>query len=168
MTLLAGAARGQLFVAGYESGTISEYTTGGSTINASLISGLNGPQKLAVAGDDLFVTSGNTVGEYTISGATVNASLISGLNVPVGLAVVGNDIFVTTGGNTIGEYTTSGTPVNTELILATGGPNSLATEPTPEQTSWILVGLGLAMSVCGRTVPTRSKSLQRNLQRFLQ
>ena len=34
---------------------IGEYTTSGATVNASLISGLNNPQGIAVSGSDLFV-----------------------------------------------------------------------------------------------------------------
>jgi hypothetical protein len=79
-----------LFVANYSGNTIGEYTTSGATVNASLVSGLNGPWGIAVSGSDLFVTSASdgTIGEYTTSGATVNAALISGLNDPFGIAVV--------------------------------------------------------------------------------
>lgn len=125
IALLAGTARGQLFVESWDAGTVGQYLTSGATVNATLLSGLGGPQQLALAGDDLFVTSqGNmlparpntgVVGEYTTSGATVNASLISGLNELIGVAVDGNDLFVTTG-NTIGEYTTSGATVNASLF----------------------------------------------------
>src|ERR1700722_12486039 len=73
-----------IYVTSYGDGTIGEYGPGGSTINSSLVSGLNGPQGIAISGNDLFVVnrSTGTVGEYTTSGATVNASLISGLNSP--------------------------------------------------------------------------------------
>jgi hypothetical protein len=71
-------------------GTIGEYTISGATVNASLISGLNGPSSIVVSGSNLFVTntSNGTIGEYTTSGATVNASLISGLDEPYGFVVV--------------------------------------------------------------------------------
>jgi len=59
-------------------------------VNASLISGLNGPLGIAISGSDLFVVNGTTIGEYTTSGATVNASLVSGLNGPCGIAVAGS------------------------------------------------------------------------------
>jgi hypothetical protein len=69
------------FVANYSTGTIAEYTTSGTLVNASLITGLSNPSDVAVSGSDLFVaeeTSG-TVGEYTTSGDVVNASLVTGL-----------------------------------------------------------------------------------------
>jgi hypothetical protein len=79
----AGAAE-SIFVGnnGVPPFTIGEYTIAGATVNASLISGLGGPQGIAISGGDLFVTNGfgNTIGENTIAGATVNASLITGLN----------------------------------------------------------------------------------------
>ena len=85
-----------LFVANYavyaEGTTIRRIHHVGVVVNASLISGLNGPMGIAVSGSDLidlFVTNQrhNTIGEYTTSGAVVNASLVSGLNDPYGIAV---------------------------------------------------------------------------------
>jgi len=106
---------------------IGEYTTSGTTVNASLITGLNDTFSIAVSGSNLFVSNSvsGTIGEYTTSGATVNASLITGLNDPAGIVVAGSNLFVasriTFGGNptgtgTIGEYTTSGTTVNAGRI----------------------------------------------------
>ena len=71
------------------SGTISEYTTSGGTINLSLVTGLSFPGGLALSGSDLFVTNSGlgTIGEYTTSGGTVNAFLVSGLNHPYGIAI---------------------------------------------------------------------------------
>jgi hypothetical protein len=114
---------------------VGEYTTSGVTINASLISGLNGPVGIAVSGSDIFVTThpantkhAGTVGEYTTSGATVNASLISGLNAPYGIAVSGSDVFVLNASSpgTVGEYTTSGATVNASLISGLNGPAAIA------------------------------------------
>ena len=119
-------------------GTVGEYTTSGATVNATLISGLNGndngPYGIAVSGPDIFVINPSTdgVGEYTTSGATINASLISGLNGPVGIAVSGSDIFVTTHpantkrAGTVGEYTTSGATVNASLISGLNAPYGIA------------------------------------------
>src|SRR5579863_9154087 len=78
--LLAGSAPAQnLYVAMVGNGTVGEYGLDGSTINASLISGLdNNSYSIAISGNDLFV-GGNNVGEYTTSGAAINTSLISGL-----------------------------------------------------------------------------------------
>ena len=59
-------------------------------VNPNLITGLNGPIGIAVAGENLFVTNAETgtIGEYTTSGAPPNPALVSGLNGPVGIAVV--------------------------------------------------------------------------------
>jgi len=89
--LSPATARGQnIFVVNNGAGTIGEYTSSGAVVNASLVSGLNGPWGIAVSGTNLFVTNNrnNTIGEYTTSGTVVNASLISGLNAPWGIAVV--------------------------------------------------------------------------------
>jgi hypothetical protein len=95
--IFTGAAdAAQVFVTNAGNNTIGEYTTSGSTVNASLISGLNAPGIIAVSGSNLFVvnTGAGTIGEYTTSGSTVNASLISGLSEPNGIAVSGSDLFV--------------------------------------------------------------------------
>jgi DNA-binding beta-propeller fold protein YncE len=74
--------------------TIGEYTTAGATVNATLVSGLGGPNGsvfgIKVSGANLFVAINfdNAVGEYTTTGGTVNASLISGLNEPFDIAIV--------------------------------------------------------------------------------
>src|SRR6266571_4059194 len=92
--LLAGQARGQIFVANSGSGTIGEYdNNNGGTVNASLVSGLSGPNAAAVSGEYLFVANSGsgTIGKYNATtGAPVNASLVSGLSNPVGIAVPGN------------------------------------------------------------------------------
>lgn len=50
---------------------MSEYGLDGSTVNASLITGLNVPEGIALSGNDLFVANiqSGTIGEYTTSGA---------------------------------------------------------------------------------------------------
>ena len=58
-------------------------------MNASLVTGLNGPSYIAVSGSNLFVLNG-TIGEYNATtGAVVNASLVTGLNdqAPMGIVV---------------------------------------------------------------------------------
>src|SRR5580693_6407606 len=93
-----------IYVANYDSGTIGEYTTSGTTINADLVSGTFNPVGMVFSGNDLFVESWQRVGEYTTSGETVNASLFSGLDEPQGLAISGNDLFVANlGSGYIGE-----------------------------------------------------------------
>jgi hypothetical protein len=106
-----------LYVA-QENGTVRKYTTAGSLVNGSLISGLYLPWGITVSGNDLFVANAggesSTVGEYTTSGATLNASLVSGLDNPTGLATDGNDLYVTCwSSGTVGIYTTSGAGINT-------------------------------------------------------
>src|SRR5512132_2659973 len=121
----------QLFVTNFQTGTIGEYTTSGATVDPALISGLNGPQGIAVSGGNLLVTSLNLtsdtgrIGEYTTSGATVNPALITTLGGPSGIAVSGVDLFVaisnvTSESSRIGKYTTSGATLNRALISGLG------------------------------------------------
>ena len=155
MTMLSAmptGAYGDIFVTNNGGNTVGDYTTSGATVNASLITGLNGPTGIALSGSNLFVVNfnGNTVGEYTTSGATVNASLISGLNVPEGIAVSGSNLFVAnTGTSTVGEYTTSGTTVNASLITGLISPIGIAVTPTsvsvPEPSTFVIMGLGFAV-----------------------
>ncbi len=110
-------------------GTIGEYTTGGTPVNAALVSGLDSPVGIAVSGNDIFVVnfSSGTIGEYTTGGATVNAALVSGLNHPIGIAASGDDLFVVNfGSGTVGEYTTSGATVNAALVSGLSSPLGIA------------------------------------------
>jgi hypothetical protein len=142
---------GNMFIANTLSGTISEYTTSGTLVNASLISGLNNhPFGIAIDSGNLYIASreGGTVGEYTESGATVNASLISGLNGPVGVAIVGGNMYVSSyGSGSVGEYTLSGTAVNTSLIPHDlNGPYGIvvvAEAPESASASLLIGGLGV-------------------------
>ena len=112
--------------------TVGEYTTSGATVNASLVSGLNGgPAGIAVSGGNLFITNydSGTVGEYTTSGATVNASLVSGLNSPIFIAASGGNLFITNNNHsgTVGEYdATSGATVNASLVSGLNDPSGIA------------------------------------------
>ena len=95
--LSTNAARAdEILVTNLTTNTVGKYTTSGATVNAALISGLSGPEGIAVSGSDLFVTNfaTGTIGKYTTSGATVNASLVSGLSGPAGITVSGSDLFV--------------------------------------------------------------------------
>ena len=126
---MSGTAWGQIY-ATTDSGTVGEYNaTTGATINASLVSGLSGPQLIAVSGGNLFVanTGAGTIGEYNATtGAAVNSSLVSGLSSPVGIAVSGANLWVTYG-NTIGEYNaTTGAPVNASLVSGLNSPRGLS------------------------------------------
>ncbi|HEX4146566.1 MAG TPA: choice-of-anchor Q domain-containing protein [Pirellulales bacterium] len=125
----------QATIASSATGTLSSTATvtalPGATVNASLVTGLDDPQGIAVSGDDLFVvnTATGTVGEYTTAGAVVNAALITGLADPEGIAISGGDIFVTSAGSstykgtgTIGEYTLAGAVVNAALVTGLNAP----------------------------------------------
>ena len=59
--LLVAGAHGQIYVVNQRSGTIGEYNLSGATIHASLISGLQSPTGLAIAGDDLYVAQENGI-----------------------------------------------------------------------------------------------------------
>ena len=136
VALSSAAGRGQdMYVAangnGPNSTTIGEYTTSGSTVNASLISGLNSVGSIALSGSDLFVVNENadTISEYTTSGALVNPSLITGVNGDI--AVSGSKLFIENPNRNslngaIGEYTTSGAIVNTSLISGLNTPLAIA------------------------------------------
>jgi uncharacterized repeat protein (TIGR01451 family) len=125
-------------IASSATGTLSSTATvtklPGRAVNASLVTGLNDPQGIAVSGDDMFVvnTSTGTVGEYTTAGAVVNAALITGLTDPEGIAISGGDIFVTSAGTTewgtgsIGEYTLAGAVVNAALVTGLNSPVGIA------------------------------------------
>ena len=120
--------------------TIGEYTTGGATVNASLITA-SWPYKLAGVASDgnghLFVaefstSNGGRISEYTTAGQVVNASLITnGLETPIRVALGGNgNIFVLNQANiadgSVGEYTTAGATVNASLITGVYDPRDLA------------------------------------------
>ncbi len=120
--LAAGPVRGQIFVAsGNLNGVIGEYTTTGTPINSSLVTGLHIPSGIAMDGNgNLFVANyyvgTRTIGEYDSSGQALNSSLISGLAAPFGLALDGNgNLFVgnRAANGSIGKYSTSGATTRT-------------------------------------------------------
>ncbi len=123
------AAADILYVANNAGGSIGEYNTDGTVINAQLITGLHGPDNIAISGTDLYETNygGASVGKYTTAGGTINASLITGITTPTGIAVNGSQLFVALDvANEIGEYTTSGGTVNSSLIFTGSSNKSLA------------------------------------------
>jgi uncharacterized delta-60 repeat protein len=115
-----------MFVSDSTTGVIGEYTTGGATVNADLITDANQPHALAIAGSDLFVVDAATgsVGEYTLSGQAVNADLITASSTPTGLAISGSDLFLAD--DVVGEYTTSGATINASLITGLSSPTALS------------------------------------------
>jgi hypothetical protein len=93
-TLLAGQAHGQIYVVNQSAGTVGKYNLDGTTVNASLITGLSYPSAIAASGGNLFVGSGGFVGVYNAStGATINASLVPWFGVPADIAVSGENLF---------------------------------------------------------------------------
>jgi sugar lactone lactonase YvrE len=111
------------------SGIVGEYTTAGTTVNASLISGVSGAVGLALDGDGhLFVSSNfSGIGEYTLSGEAINASIIA--QGSQAIACDGNGhLFVAVNGGASGrvdEYSTSGALIQQGLISGLGLPTSL-------------------------------------------
>jgi hypothetical protein len=139
-------------------GTIGEYTTSGATVSASLVTGLNHPEGIALSGTNLFVVNGGgyTIGEYTTSGSTVNPALFTGVNQTYGIAASGGKLFITnyagaaSGEGTIGEYTTSGETVNDDLISGLSGPTYIAVEAAPvplPKSAWGGLALMFGMAI---------------------
>ena len=122
----------QVFVTSELNGTIGVYSaTSGAAVNTSLVSGLAGPDGIAVSGSNIYVANynGGTIGVYdATSGAAVNASLVSGLVRPNGIAVSGSNIYVTNHhGGTIGVYNAqSGTAMNASLVSGLASPWGIA------------------------------------------
>jgi hypothetical protein len=128
---LPGGAHAQIFVANYGNGTVGAYNTDGTTLTASLVTGLVGSSDVAVAGADLFVADANAsvIGEYTTGGTTVNPALVqlSGAGDPNFITVAGTDVYVTNqSAGTIGEYTTAGATVNSSLVMGLSAPYGIA------------------------------------------
>jgi WD40 repeat protein len=131
----ATTAAGQsIFVANYTNGsnglgTIGQYTTSGTAVNPSLVTGLNGPMSVAFYGGNLFATnySSGTIGQYTTSGTPVNPSFVSGLNGPDELAFAGGFLYVVnTNTNTVRKYDSDGNLLNALFVNGLNGPSGLA------------------------------------------
>jgi hypothetical protein len=133
-------SNGFVYVPNYAGGTsgagsIAKYTTSGTLVNSSLITGLTGPWSLAESGGQLFVgtyTNGvsgsGTIGLYNATtGTAINPSLITGLSAPFSLTLDGANLFVQTfdsnSASSIGKYTTSGTTVSTSFLSFTNQLN---------------------------------------------
>jgi hypothetical protein len=142
------AVRAQIFVlgespvpyVGYVYG-ISEYTTSGKTLNASLIdlpsANASTPFRgLAYDGNGhLFVFAGtvnfgystNFMSVYSTSGQLLNNFYISE-TYPTALAVDDDALFVLDASGKIGKYTTSGLVVNSSFIAGLNGPLGLKSD----------------------------------------
>ena len=122
----------KLFV-GTSFDTLGEYTTSGETVNAFLITGLQGPGEVEVSGSSLFIAHGLVddivIGKYKLDGTAVDPSLIFD---PFGegeFAVSGAALYLAQL-NTLAKYTTSGELVTYPLIPPFGPSNSQ--QRTPE------------------------------------
>lgn len=141
-SLIQGLPGGYLAVSGNEifvdvTGGIAAYSTAGSLLNSSLVSGLTESRGMAVYGDRLYVVDrgAGRIGEYTLSGTVVNAALISGLSLPDDIAISDGQLFVTAKTLTgtppamgwIGQYdATTGAVVNPKLIDGLTNPDGIA------------------------------------------
>ena len=131
LVFLVNRVQGQLLV---ENGNaIGAFNFNGTTINSNLISGLSGPQGIAISGNQVFVANyvAGTIGKYNLDGSVVNGSLISGLIGPEGIAINGTNLYVATWGNgtgngAVGKYTVNGAVVNAALISGLYSANGLA------------------------------------------
>ncbi len=105
-----------LFVSNQATGTVAEYTTTGTLVNASLIRGLSGPG-LAIADGFLYaVGQSGSVAKYKTSGELVTLHLTpSSIGYATSVAVHGTNLFVGYFGG-IGAYTTSGETLNPTLV----------------------------------------------------
>jgi uncharacterized repeat protein (TIGR01451 family) len=111
------------------SNTATVISAAGQAVNASLVTGLDKPEGIAVSGDDLFVANeGNgTIGEYTLAGTPIKPELITGLASSFGIAVSGDDLFVANyKSGMIGEYNTSGGVINATLVTGLIAPSQIA------------------------------------------
>jgi hypothetical protein len=123
------AVPAQIYVSSYSgstgSGWLGEYSTSGSPINPTLVTGFNLPQALALSPDGNLLVADNfyfNISEYTLSGAAVHTPLVS-LTHPAGIAISGSTMYVTQndGVGNVAVYNTSGGLINPTLI--TGMPN---------------------------------------------
>lgn len=125
--LFPGVAAAQIFVTA--GNAVSEYTSSGALMNASLITGLASATAIAVSPTDLFIynSGSGSIGEYTLAGATVNATLIAGLSNISALAVSGGNVFaLDSSTGTVAEYSTSGALLNATLISGLSNPVAMA------------------------------------------
>jgi len=124
------AAHAQIFVTNYLNGTVGEYNTDGTTVNASLLSGLDNPFGIAMVGSNLFVSNFNdgtngTITEYNLATGSTStfASGISHLN---GIVASGSELFVPNlGTGTIVEYNTT-TGASSTLVSGLSTPYNIA------------------------------------------
>jgi len=124
---------GDIYVLNYWTSTVGEYTTSGSPVNASLVTGIQDLNYAAISGNSLYLSnegSPNRVGEYNATtGAAIKSSLVTlSPGVAEGVAVSGGNLFlVDTADNVIGEYNaTTGAVINKSFITGLNLPTAIA------------------------------------------
>ncbi len=117
---------------GASNGSVGSYTTSGTPVVPTLVSGLPNPIGVAVdsAGNFYVSYANSTIGSYTSTGSPINPTLITGLSSPAGIAIDGsNNLYVTNQqSGTIGKYTTSGGSGAT-IISGLSTPDAVAINP---------------------------------------
>jgi len=139
---------GNIYMANLGDGTVSKYSSNGTLLNASLISGLNGPFGLAL--DDqgnIFVSnfSGTTVGRYDATTGEFYNFFISSLVTPTGLAYRDGLLYVAQyNSGIVGTYNaTTGAPVNIEnWITGAVGVTGIVVTAVPEPSTVVMLILG--------------------------
>jgi hypothetical protein len=130
----ASAKATSVILVAQDNDVVAEYdATTGAVINASLVSGLNNPNGLAVSADNaILVSSVGTAGAGVVAkydlttGAAINANFVTGLRYPEGIFVdSNNNLYVSNSGRTsgsdagncVGKYNAStGATINTQLV----------------------------------------------------
>jgi hypothetical protein len=113
------ASGNRLYITNSTYGTVGVYdATTGAAINSSLVTGLEAPRGVAVAGNNLYVAGFQTIGEYdATTGAAINASLVTGLDGPDGIAVSRNNLYITNQGEIVSIYNATTGATITQYFL---------------------------------------------------
>lgn len=116
------------------SGSVGLYSTSGTPLNASLITGLFQPRGMVTdeQGNLFFTTGFGRIVEFSRTGAVIHDPLVSGLSEPMGLALdLSGHLFVTKWDpGQVGEYATSGQVINSALITGLSFATGIALDGT--------------------------------------
>jgi hypothetical protein len=127
-----------LFVTNFSAGTVSTFSTSGTTLNSSLLylGPGSSPTGIAVMGNYLFVSHSTGVDEYLLNGTHINSTIMPLNGYPAGLAVVGSTLYIAGGSNygVVNAYTfdSGGAQVGSPVALISGlsYPYAIATDNT--------------------------------------
>jgi hypothetical protein len=124
---------GHIYVVNSYSSFVSEYSTSGAPVNASLLMPPQVPNYVAISGNSLYLAqqgAPNQVGEYNATtGAAINSSLLTlSSGVAEGVAVSGGNLFLAVyGNNVIEEYNAAtGAVINKSFITGLNLPTAIA------------------------------------------